>query len=188
MRGFGVAKLIILIGLPGAGKSDYRDSNSDFSGVEVGTDDIRLELGGVESKQEYQEKCYDGQARFDGTKDQVVFAEAKYRIRKNLMAGTDVIFEAINIEEIAVKKFIQIAQECNADIEAHHFYCPLWELIRRNRLRGEANLEFDRFILETYYKNALDLETGEMNVEWPAKYNIPLTKKNTVNNPKWKIQ
>ncbi|MDR0501229.1 MAG: ATP-binding protein [Coriobacteriales bacterium] len=179
------ATLIILVGLPGAGKSDYRESHKDFNAVEVSTDDIRLELFNVNSKQEYQEKCFDGKARHEGTNDQLVFATAKNRIRKNLKEGVNVIFEAINIKEAAVANFIKIAQECGAEIKAYHFYCPLWELLRRNSLRGEANRDFDRFILESYYSNALNLETGEMKLEWPTKYDIHVEKKNTLGNPKW---
>jgi predicted kinase len=40
-----MAKLVILVGLPGAGKSDYREQDGkDLNAVEIGTDDIRLEF------------------------------------------------------------------------------------------------------------------------------------------------
>jgi predicted kinase len=181
-----MAKLVILIGLPGAGKSDYREQDGkNLNAVEIGTDDIRLEYDGVDTKRDYQRRYFDGLPDKEWTNEHRVFAEAKKRVSENLASGNSVIFEAINLEEALVAPFIEIARELNADIECFHFHCPLDELLRRNRLRKENNVAFDMYIVRKFYQFVKDESNGEMNVGWADKYGLTIVKRNTTNSPKW---
>lgn len=73
----------MMVGLPGSGKTTYAEKLSRNTGAKVlSSDRIRLELFGDENSQEDNEK---------------VFNTLHSRIKDNLRAGEDVIFDATNI-------------------------------------------------------------------------------------------
>ena len=122
-----MAKLIVLCGLPGSGKSSYADElmniNNTFSDEEMvihSSDAIRAELFGDAGSQEDNGR---------------VFELMHKRTREDLRAGKTVIYDATNITRKARKSAIACAHPTNDIIECHVVWAEPEECIRRDNLR-----------------------------------------------------
>ena len=122
-----MAKLIVLCGLPGSGKSSYADElmniNNTFSDEEMvihSSDAIRAELFGDAGSQEDNGR---------------VFELMHKRTREDLRAGKTVIYDATNIARKARKSAIACAHPTNDIIECHVVWAEPEECIRRDNLR-----------------------------------------------------
>ena len=122
-----MAKLIILCGLPGSGKSSYAEDlkrvNSTYYNENViihPSDAIREELFGDAGSQEDNGK---------------VFELMHKRVRKDLCAGKTVIYDATNVTRKARKSAIACANPACDTVECHIVWAELEECIRRDNLR-----------------------------------------------------
>lgn len=125
-----MAKLIILCGLPGAGKSSYaecvRDNSyifSDNQNVETvihSSDAIRGELFG------------DSGFQGDNAK---VFETLHRRVKEDLRAGKTVVYDATNITRKARRGAINLAHPTNDTVECHIVWADPEECVRRDSLR-----------------------------------------------------
>lgn len=116
-----MARLIMLIGLPGSGKSTYAKSLLDPEGKVkyCSSDSIRKELYGDENIQ---------------GNPQTVFEHLHKNVNMYLQQGCDVIYDATNVTRKnrrgVINKFNNIA-----DIEAHIVWAPYEECVARDSER-----------------------------------------------------
>lgn len=116
-----MARLIMLIGLPGSGKSTYAKSLLDPEGKikYCSSDSIRKELYGDENIQ---------------GNPQTVFEHLHNNVQMYLNQGYDVIYDATNVTRKnrrgVINKFSNIA-----DIEAHVVWAPYEECVDRDKQR-----------------------------------------------------
>lgn len=123
-----MAKLIILCGLPGSGKSSYAENYkavddaiyNDFTIIHS-SDAIREELFGDAGSQEDNAK---------------VFELMRKRTQEDLKAGKTVIYDATNITRKARKSAIACAHPTNDTVECHIVWAEPEECIRRDSLRA----------------------------------------------------
>jgi predicted kinase len=122
-----MAKLIVLCGIPGSGKSSYADElmniNNTFSDEEMvihSSDAIRAELFGDAGSQEDNGR---------------VFELMHKRTREDLRAGKTVIYDATNITRKARKSAIACAHPTHDTIECHVVWAEPEECVRRDGLR-----------------------------------------------------
>jgi predicted kinase len=122
-----MAKLIILCGLPGSGKSSYAEElmtiNNTFSDEEMvihSSDAIRAELFGDEGSQEDNGR---------------VFELMRKRTIEDLRADKTVIYDATNVTRKARKSAIACAHPTHDIVECHIVWAEIEECIRRDGLR-----------------------------------------------------
>ena len=114
-------KLIMLIGLPGSGKSTYAKSLLDPEGKVkyCSSDEVRKELYGDENIQ---------------GNPQTVFEHLHNNVAMYLHQGYDVVYDATNVtrknRKGVIDKFNNVA-----DIEAHVVWAPYEECIQRDKSR-----------------------------------------------------
>ena len=112
---------IMLVGLPGSGKSTFADNISKNIDVVIHlTDAIRKELFGDENDQQ---------------NPQLVFETAYKRIRRDLQEGYNVVFDATNLRQKNRQMFLQYISDI-----PHRNICvlmktPFKECVRRNDMR-----------------------------------------------------
>lgn len=118
--------LILLIGVPGCGKSTWAEFHKAiFDDPEtpfeiVSSDAIRKELTGDEEEQGMNGK---------------VFQVAHERVKELLLKGTSVIFDATNCVPKYRKQLLKIADECHASKECVVFMTPLEDCLENNAKR-----------------------------------------------------
>lgn len=119
-----MSKLIIMVGLPGSGKSTYtaKYTTQDRTTL-VSTDEIRRELYG---KPEIQGNAQD------------VFNEAYRRIEIALRAGDTVVFDATNLKARNRRYLINKYRPIADTIIAEYVNTPIDECIRRDELRSRS--------------------------------------------------
>ena len=123
-----MAKLIILCGLPGSGKSSYAENYKavddaickDFTVIHS-SDAIRQELFGDAGSQEDNGR---------------VFELMRKRTQEDLKAGKTVIYDATNVTRKARKSAIACAHPTNDTVECHVVWAEPEECIRRDSLRA----------------------------------------------------
>lgn len=125
-----MAKLIVLCGLPGSGKSSYaedfkRTNNTYFNENVIihSSDTIREELFGDAGSQEDNGK---------------VFELMHKRVRADLSAGKTVIYDATNITRKARKSVIACANPACDIVECHVIWAEPEECIRRDSIRDRT--------------------------------------------------
>ena len=123
-----MAKLIVLCGIPGSGKSSYAEQfvniNNTFTSDEEivvhSSDAIRKELFGDAGSQEDNNR---------------VFELMHKRTREDLKAGKTVIYDATNITRKARKSAIACAHPTNDTVECHIIWAEPAECIYRDSQR-----------------------------------------------------
>lgn len=122
-----MAKLIILVGLPGAGKSTYADKLTAVARVTkyVSSDKIREEL--------YGDACIQG----DPAK---VFRIMQKRVTEYLKKDFDVVYDATNVTRKNRRSIIeQVKHIVEPDgIECHIVWAPYNECVARDKLRKRS--------------------------------------------------
>lgn len=119
-----MSKLVIMVGLPGSGKSTYatKYTTQDRTTL-VSTDEIRRELYGNPETQ--------GNA-------QDVFNEAYRRIEIALRAGDTVVFDATNLKARNRRYLINKYRPIADTIIAEYINTPIDECIMRDELRSRS--------------------------------------------------
>jgi predicted kinase len=114
-------KVILLVGLPGSGKSTWARAQ----GYQVlSSDEMRLKLSGDETNQTIHGK---------------VFGAMRYLLRLRLQLGQEVtVIDATNLRRRDRKPFLKIAQQYGAEAEAVWFDVPVEVAEARNRKRARV--------------------------------------------------
>lgn len=113
-------RVIVLVGLPGSGKSTWAARQKHA--VVLSSDAIRSLLSGDETNQAIHGR---------------VFATMRYLLRQRLAIGGDVtILDATHLEPKWRRPWSKLASTYGAQVEAVFFDIPLEECLKRNRLRA----------------------------------------------------
>ncbi len=122
-----MAKLIILCGLPGSGKSSYAQGFKDI-------DDAIYEGNTViHSSDAIREELF-GDPNFQGDNAKV-FELMRKRTQEDLRAGKTVIYDATNITRKARKSAIACAHPTHDTVEVHIVWAPVNICFRRDASR-----------------------------------------------------
>ncbi len=109
---------MVLVGLPGAGKSTWLERQGIHA---ISTDQIRAILSDDATNQNIHAR---------------VFATARYLLRQRLAIGRPVSYvDATHLTPAERKPYIDIAQRYGCDVEALLFDTPVEECMRRNAAR-----------------------------------------------------
>lgn len=134
------AELILLVGLPGSGKSTY--ANEDRGHVVICPDDFRRILTG----QDYYKPA-----------EESVWSHVKTSARALLLRGYKVVIDATALTRSARSQWIQIAKEMNVPASAIYFDTPYDICLQRNKSR-ERNVPE---IVMASMRSSLTLPTTE---------------------------
>lgn len=122
-----MAKLIILCGLPGSGKSSYA---LNYKAVD---DAICTDFTVIHSSDAIREELF-GDPSFQGDNAKV-FELMHKRVKEDLRAGKTVIYDATNITRKARKGAIKLADPINDTVECHIIWIEPEECIYRDSQR-----------------------------------------------------
>lgn len=115
-------KVIVLIGLPGSGKSTW--ASAQRGAVVLSSDAVRLLLAGDETDQSIHAH---------------VFATMRFLLRQRLAIGQGrTIMDATNLQPRWRRDWIRIARKAGAEVEAVWFDTPLSVCLERNRRRARV--------------------------------------------------
>jgi len=115
------AKVIVLIGIPGSGKSTWAAKQN---ATVISSDELRGVLSGDVKNQDIHAK---------------VFATMRYLLRTRLELGaTPTIIDATNIRRKDRKAWLQIAHKFGASVDAVLFDLPIEVALERNRKRDRV--------------------------------------------------
>ena len=149
--------LIVLVGLPGSGKSTYAKK---LNGVIVSTDEIRKELYGGESitySEEIAQQLWKIQGNTHCTEEEMavrkqnlcidyIFEVARQRCCDLLRQGETVIYDSTNHKKKYRTALLTQAKGLYTRAEAHFLNVPLETVLKQNRRRSRQ--EPDDLILE----------------------------------------
>jgi predicted kinase len=112
---------VILVGLPGSGKSSYL---RDRGIVALSSDAVRLLLAGDETDQTIHRK---------------VFATLRYLLKQRLAIGQPVTYiDATHLTRWERRPYLKLAEIYGCDVEAIFFDVPLEVCRERNRRRNRV--------------------------------------------------
>lgn len=107
-------RLVIMQGLPGAGKSSV--VARDYVGLQVVClDDLRLALGNV----------------FNPAMETVVLAHAEIAVRAALIGGRDVVVDDTHTTVDNALRWMRMGRDFGAEVVLHRVRCDVQECIRR---------------------------------------------------------
>jgi predicted kinase len=123
-----VGRLIVLVGLPGSGKSSYAEN---YKAVD---DAFCTDITVIHSSDAIREELFgDAGSQEDNGR---VFELMRKRTREDLKAGKTVIYDATNVTRKARKSAIACAHPTNDTVECHVVWAEPEECIRRDSLRA----------------------------------------------------
>lgn len=126
-----MAKLNIMIGIPGSGKTKYAKTEllTDDT-VYLSSDDIRVDMFGFE----------------DQTHNAEVFERMKKETLIALQNDFDVIYDATNLNKKRRSDIIKRAKMCDAEVNAYLCCTPINIILERNITRQERQIPWDKLI------------------------------------------
>lgn len=152
---------IMNIGLPSSGKSTWSQSQKNF--IIHSSDELRKELYGNLN---------------DISKNDKLFQELHNRIKKDLLSGNNVIYDATNISYKRRMQFLNEIKHIDVDKNAILFATPFEDCINSDRIR-EKRVGYD-VILRMYKNFNIPMyEEGwdNINIQWrfnPNQFNIDI--------------
>ena len=124
-------KLIILVGLPAAGKTKYAKEyiKKNDNTVIVSSDRIREDMA------ELKINCNDERA---------IYQEMQHRVKKSLSYGKNVIVNATNLKIKYREPYIHLARKINKDVvvEAHVILTDIDECAETDKIKKQLGLGF----------------------------------------------
>ncbi|MBE5813142.1 MAG: ATP-binding protein [Clostridiales bacterium] len=162
--------LVLLMGVPGTGKSTLAQKAFAYDSIIISSDEIREELYGDAANQSDPKKVFE------------IFYQ---RITENLKQGKRVIADATNIRKDAREILYAIAKEANAPVYALVFIAPLENILQQNKMRKRVVPEY---AVEREYKKMFgirdecdqkyyyDKNTGKKLPMYPLEKDSPYNK------------
>ncbi|MCP2036252.1 putative kinase [Planomicrobium sp. HSC-17F08] len=132
-----MARMKVLIGLPGSGKSTYATKV-----IEIEQEWIHLSSDQIAREKFVMEEAID---------HRVVFEDLYQQTAAALAAGHDVIYDATNLASARRKSLLNRLQKLDAETEAVLFLTPYEVLKQRNRMRNDQE-RVPEAILERYIR------------------------------------
>ena len=126
-----MAKLNIMIGTPGSGKTKYAKTEllTDNT-VYLSSDDMRVDMFGFE----------------DQTHNTEVFERMKREALTALQNDFDVVYDATNLSKKRRSDIIKSAKMCDAEVNAYLCCTPINIILERNITRQERQIPWDKLI------------------------------------------
>lgn len=126
-----MARLNIMIGIPGSGKTKYAKTNLlNENTVYLSSDDIRVDMFGFE----------------DQTHNAEVFERMKRETLTALQNGFDVVYDATNLNKKRRSDIIKRAKIYGAEVNAYLCCTPINIILERNLTRQERQIPWDKLI------------------------------------------
>lgn len=126
-----MARLNIMIGIPGSGKTKYAKINLlNENTVYLSSDDIRVDMFGFE----------------DQTHNAEVFERMKRETLTALQNGFDVVYDATNLNKKRRSNIINQAKIYGAEVNAYLCCTPINIILERNLTRQERRIPWDKLI------------------------------------------
>ena len=126
-----MARLNIMIGIPGSGKTKYAKTNLlNENTVYLSSDDIRVDMFGFE----------------DQTHNAEVFERMKRETLTALQNGFDVVYDATNLNKKRRSDIIKRAKIYGAEVNAYLCCTPINIILERNLTRQERQMPWDKLI------------------------------------------
>lgn len=126
-----MAKLNIMIGIPGSGKTRYaKELLNNNNTIYLSSDDIRINIFGFE----------------DQTHNAEVFERMKRETLIALQNGFDVVYDATNLNKKRRSDIIKRAKMCDAEVNAYLCCTPINIILERNITRQERQIPWDKLI------------------------------------------
>lgn len=126
-----MAKLNIMIGIPGSGKTRYaKELLNNNNTIYLSSDDIRINMFGFE----------------DQTHNAEVFERMKRETLIALKNGFNVIYDATNLSKKHRSDIIKRAKMCDAEVNAYLCCTPINIILERNITRQERQIPWDKLI------------------------------------------
>ena len=119
-----MSKLIVTIGIPGSGKSNWAKAQKGY--VVVNQDDVRAQLGDVS----------------DQSKNDQVYYLTRKRLRELLLSGQDVILDSTALGRGVLRNIRKLAAEVNCDLVYKIFECS--PEVAKQRIRKDIQLHKNR--------------------------------------------
>src|SRR6185312_11567063 len=116
---YSVMRIVVLVGLPGSGKSTYLEQ---IGATALSSDSIRQLLADDETDQTIHDR---------------VFQTVRYLLRHRLALGRPLTYiDATNLTPPERAPYLGIGKSNGCDVEAFFFDVPLQTCLERNRLRN----------------------------------------------------
>lgn len=126
-----MARLNIMIGIPGSGKTTYvKEYLMGDTTVYLSSDDIRIDMFGFE----------------DQTHNEEVFERMKRETLTALQDGFDVVYDATNLNKKRRSNIINQAKIYGAEVNAYLCCTPINIILERNLTRQERQIPWDKLI------------------------------------------
>ena len=126
-----MARLNIMIGIPGSGKTKYAKTNLlNENTIYLSSDDIRVDMFGFE----------------DQTHNAEVFERMKRETLTALQNGFDVVYDATNLNKKRRSNIINQAKIYGAEVNAYLCCTPINIILERNLTRQERQIPWDKLI------------------------------------------
>lgn len=130
-----MSKLIVLVGLPGSGKSEYAKMLEKEGYIICSSDQMREELFGDEKDQDHNAE---------------VFQKLHEKIYNLLRGGYDVVYDACNINSKRRKQYLDSLRGINCIKEAHVIATPYDMVLEQNANRDRV---VPKEVIDRMYKN-----------------------------------
>lgn len=130
-----MTKLIVMVGIPGSGKSTYAKKHFGKTAQILSSDALRKELLGDETNQKQND---------------IVFTELYKRARGFLILGEDVVIDGTNINVFERKRVLNNFEDLSVEKIAIVMNTPIETCYHQNQQR-ERNVE--ESVIDMYAKN-----------------------------------